>query len=160
MKVTCQHCALPFAVARVTPGRAVYCCSGCALAARVTVDGQGNFPINAALVTALGVGFFYFNQVLFWLLAVLVARTEDGAAGAAPLGWASLALGAVAWLALGYFQLREGARRGADLALAAGVGALLACGAAGGGAAVAAGANALWMAWCLRGLVRGRRALV
>lgn len=157
MKVTCEHCGLPFSVARVAPGRAVYCCSGCALAARVPVDAQGQFPVNAALVTALGVGFVYFNQVLFWLLAVLLARGADGALNAARFAWASLGVGAAVWVALALFQLNAGARRVVDWVVLLAAAALLGCGVANAQPAVAAAGNALLAAWALRGLARKRR---
>lgn len=156
MKVVCEHCGLPFSVGRVAPGRPVYCCSGCALAARVPVDADGQFPVNAALVTALSSGFVFFNQALFWLLGILLARRADAASAtnAGRLALASLAIGAAVWLALAIFQTRAGARRGADffiliLALA-GIGAAFAVCQPG----LAVGANALLAAWALRGLAR------
>ena len=157
MKVTCEHCGLPFSVARAAPGRAIYCCSGCALAARVPVDAQGQFPVNGALVAALGVGFVFFNQVLFWLLAVLLARRNaDGAATAARLVWASLGVGVAVWTALAWFQIAAGARRVADWVVMAAAAGLLACGLANVHPGVAAGGNALLAAWASRGLMRRR----
>jgi len=119
--VVCTHCGLPFRVARVRPDKPVYCCSGCALAARVPVDAEGQFPVNGALVTALGVGFAAFNQLLLWLLALLLAR-EGQVETAAKLTLASLALGGVVWGALASLQIGVGARRVLDLAVL-GVGA-------------------------------------
>jgi hypothetical protein len=158
MKVTCEHCGLPFSVARSVPGKAVYCCSGCALAARVPVDAQGQFPVNAALVTALGLGFVFFNQVLFWLLAVLLARSVDGAANAERFAWASLGVGTAVWIALAVFQGVAGARRITDLAVLAAAAGLLACGVTNLHPGLAAGGNALLAAWALRGLMRKRGA--
>lgn len=157
MKVTCEHCGLPFSVARATPGRAVYCCSGCALAARVPVDASGQFPVNATLVTALGLGFGLFNQLLFWLLALLVAQRSEDAENAARLAWGSSGIGAVVWAALVLCQARVGARRAADcvLAAASGAGLVWACSAAAPGFAFAA--NALFALWSLRGLRRRKR---
>ena len=156
MKVVCQHCALPFSVARVAPGRPVFCCSGCALAARVPVDAQGQFPVNAALLTALGAGFVFFNQLLFWLLAVLLARDEAGAVNAARFAAASLGVGVLVWASLGMIQLREGARRGVDKAVWGLSGLMLGWSVAEALPALAALANALFIAWALRGLARGR----
>lgn len=157
MKVVCEHCGLPFSVARVAPGRKVYCCSGCALAARVPVDAQGQFPVNAALVTALGTGFVFFNQALFWLLAILIARQEAGAVNAGRFATASLVVGVAVWCAVAFFQMREGARRAVDQAMlglaAFGVG----LGFANGAPAYALAGNALLAAWALRGLARKRR---
>ena len=156
MKVTCEHCGLPFSTARSAPGKAVYCCSGCALAARVPVDAQGQFPVNVTLVTALGVGFVFFNQVLFWLLAVLLARSPEGGVNAARFTWASLGVGGAVWLALAVFQVTAGARRVADWAMLVATAGLLACGLWGAQPAVAAGGNAVLAAWALRGLLRRR----
>ncbi len=157
MKVTCEHCGLPFSTPRSEPGRAVYCCSGCALAARVPVDAQGQFPVNAALVTALGVGFVFFNQVLFWLLAVLLARDPDAAANAVRFTWASLGVGVAVGLALASFQISAGARRTADWAVLVAAAGLLACGVVNAHPGVAVGGNALLAAWALRGLMRERK---
>jgi hypothetical protein len=123
--VVCTHCGLPFRVARVRQDKPVYCCSGCALAARVPVDAEGQFPVNGALVTTLGVGFAAFNQLLLWLLALLLAR-EGQVETAATLTLASLALGLGVWGALASLQIGVGARRVLDLAvLGAGAGAVV-----------------------------------
>ena len=123
--VICTHCGLPFRVARVRPDKPVYCCSGCALAARVPVDAEGQFPINGALVTALGVGFAAFNQLLVWLLALLLAR-QGQVQTAATLTLASLAMGIVVCGAVAALQIGVGARRVLDLAvLGAGAGAVV-----------------------------------
>jgi hypothetical protein len=156
MKVVCEHCGLPFSVARPDPGRKVYCCSGCALAARVPVDAKGQFPVNAALVTALGVGFVFFNQVLFWLLAVLLSRqaSETNAINAGRFILASLATALAVWGAVALFQMQSGARRALDWLL---LGATL----LGLGWAlamlrpeIAVIANLVFGAWALRGLAR------
>jgi len=157
MKVTCEHCGLPFAVARATPGRALYCCSGCALAARVPVDASGQFPVNATLVTALGLGFGLFNQLLFWLLAVLVARRDEGLENAERLALVSFAIGAAVWAALVLCQARVGARRLADGVLAAASGAGLAWAWSVATPGLAFAANGLLALWALRGLRRGKR---
>jgi hypothetical protein len=151
--VVCTHCGLPFRVARVTPDKPVYCCSGCALAARVPVDAQGQFPVNGALVTALGVGFVTFNQILFWLLAVLLAR--DGRTDtAAKLVLASLAAGGVVWAALAWLQLAVGARRLLDFAVL-GVGAgVVILGVIALEPCVAFAGNLGVIAWSLRGVRR------
>lgn len=154
MKVVCAHCKLPFSVARVVPGRAVYCCSGCALAARVPVDAQGQFPVNAALLGALGLGFAFFNQALFWLLAVLVARDPEGAANATRLGWASFGVGWGAWMGLAWSQFQAGARRPADVIVGALTLGLWAWAALRASLPLAVLANALFAAWALRGLRR------
>ena len=156
MKVVCEHCGLPFFVGRVAPGKPVYCCSGCALAARVPVDAQGQFPVNAALVSALGVGFVFFNQALFWMLALLLARQSDeaSATNAGRLILASLGAGAVVWLALMFFQARAGALRAVDRVWLAASGVGLGWAAANGRAEIALLCNTLLAAWALRGLAR------
>lgn len=157
MKVVCAHCGLPFSVGRATPGRPVYCCSGCALAARVPVDAQGQFPVNAALVTALGVGFVFFNQALFWLLAVLLERSEGGAINAGRFAWASLGVGVGVWLALRFFQFQAGARTWADWAVSLLALVLIALGLSRHEPWCAVAGNALFAAWAMRGLARKRR---
>lgn len=156
MKVVCEHCGLPFSVARVAPGKPAFCCSGCALAARLPVDANGQFPVNAALATALGVGFVFFNQSLFWLLAILLARRADeaSAVNAGRFEIASLAAGAAVWFALAFFQTGAGARRVVDrlwLAVTlAGLGWALAT----ARPELALAANAGLAGWALRGLAR------
>jgi hypothetical protein len=156
MKVACEHCGLPFSVPRVAPGKAVYCCSGCALAARVPVDAQGQFPVNAALVTALSAGFVFFNQAMFWMLSLLLARRADAASAtnAGRFAVASLALGGATWAALAFFQTRAGARRAVDQALIALSGVVLGWAVSRGRAEIALGANLVLATWALRGLAR------
>lgn len=156
MKVVCEHCALPFTVARVAPGRPVYCCSGCALASRLPVGVNGHFPVNAALVVALGVGFVCFNQILFWLLAVLLARTPAGLVNADSFTWASLGVGIAVWGALGIFQSRAGARRGLDTVVLLGTALVIACGVLTLSPVIAVAGNAVFAVWALRGLARKR----
>jgi hypothetical protein len=167
MKVVCAHCGLPFSVGRAEPGRAMYCCSGCALASRMTTGaGGGSLAMNATLATALGVGFVFFNQVLGWLLAVALARSaaEGGVSGpgdmenAARLAWASLAVGVAVWLALAVSQVRAGARRGRDALVLVATGALVACAVAGESAGGAVAGNAALATWALRGLIGKRGA--
>jgi len=151
--VTCAYCGLPFKVRRVTPGRAVYCCTGCAVASRIPVDAKGDFPVNAALVSALATGFVYFNQLLFWGLATLLAgegRT-DAAATCARVSWCA---GAVTWLVLAVALVRSGPARAADLLLLGASLALVVTGWLMGSLACAAGANGLLLAWSVRGLLK------
>ena len=76
-KIPCVFCGLPVRVSASSEGRPVYCCSGCALAAQIPMDG-GNLPISRQLVVSLAIGFIFFNQFLFWALAVAL-RGEDRA---------------------------------------------------------------------------------
>jgi hypothetical protein len=156
MKVICDQCGLPFSVARIAPGRPVYCCSGCALAARVPVDAQGQFPVNAALGTALTLAFVGFNQVLFWLLAVLLARDPEAEVNALRFGWASLGTGTLFWMVLSTLQWRLGARSSADAVvfILSGCGLFAAFSTA--YPAHAAVANLVLAGWSLRGLHRKR----
>ncbi|MCU0793147.1 MAG: hypothetical protein MUE42_09935 [Opitutaceae bacterium] len=159
MKVVCAHCALPFSVARAPAGRAVYCCSGCAFAARLSSGAEAaESPPGAPLVAAAGAGFVFFNQILLWLLAVLLAREPDGAGRAAALAWTSLGAGAVLLAALGWAQAAAGARRAIDGAVWLGAALLLVCAAVNTSPATALAGNAALAAWALRGLApRGSR---
>lgn len=163
MKAVCEHCGLPFSVGRVAPGRAMYCCSGCALASRLTTDARGTRSVSTALVTVLGVGFVFFNQVLGWLLAVALAR-GSGAGGegdvvnAVRLARASLAVGLVVWLALAFSQVRAGAWRGWDLVALVATAGLVVWAVANRQPALAVVGNAALAAWALRGVVRKRAA--
>jgi peptidoglycan biosynthesis protein MviN/MurJ (putative lipid II flippase) len=153
ISVTCLHCGLPLRVARVTPDKPVYCCSGCALAARVPVDANGQYPVNGTLVTALGVGFVAFNQLLFWLLAVLLAR-EGQSQTAARLLLGSLAAGGLVWLALAWFQVAVGARQIWDIMFLALGACLIALGVIAREPCVALAGNLGLIAWSVRGLRR------
>jgi hypothetical protein len=156
MKVVCEHCGLPFSVPRAVPGKAVYCCSGCALASRVPVDAQGQFPVNAALVSALGGGFVFFNQALFWMLAVLLERRADAGSViyAGRFAIASLMLGVAVWLAVMFFQWNAGALRAPDKAMLGVSGTALGWAFSHGRPELALLGNLILAAWALRGLAR------
>lgn len=151
--VTCDYCGLPFKVRRVEPGRAYYCCSGCAIASRVPVDGRGDFPITPALVAALGVGFVFFNQLLAWLLAALLAG-EGRSELAAKFVLASWITGAAVWLALVVAQARAHGGRVADAGVALLALALGGAGALAGSLACGALGNSLLLAWSVRGVLK------
>lgn len=157
--VVCDHCGLPFRVARVRPGQPVYCCSGCALAARVPVDAQGQFPVNGALVTALGVGFVAFNQLLFWLLAVLLVR-EGQIETAGKLTLASLGAGVAVWGAVVWLQIAVGARRGLDLLVMAVAASALGLAIYSSEPCVALVGNLGLIAWSLRGVRRRKNKIL
>lgn len=156
MKVVCEHCGLPFSVPRAVPGKAVYCCSGCALASRVPVDARGQFPVNAALVSALGGGFVFFNQALFWMLAALLGRRADAESGiqAGRFAIASLALGVAVWGAVMFFQWKTAALRARDKAVLGVGGFVLGWAFAHGRPELALLANLFAGMWALRGLAR------
>jgi hypothetical protein len=166
--VTCGHCGVPFKTRgggrdSRTPGR-YFCCTGCAMLARVPVDEEGRFPVNAQLVSLLATGFLYFNQLLFWLLAALLAMQGKGALSAR-FYWASAAAAAGVWGAVAVLQWRERVARKADvIALAFGVCAWMLAIAPNGGSATAvppawpmAAANTALIAWNMRGILRGRK---
>ena len=152
-KVVCHYCGLPFKAVRVQPGREYFCCSGCAIASRVPVAADGRFPTNPTLLTALGVGFVFFNQLMFALLAVLLVR-EGRLPVAARFETASLAAGALVWLALVAAQWQLGARRRVDTLVVLLTSGLLASAFAAGSPACAAAANAALVAWSVRGFLK------
>jgi hypothetical protein len=163
MKVVCSHCGLPFSIERPARDSAVFCCSGCALAARVLPGAEGDDARPAGpLVAALTIVFVWVNQILSWLLAVLLARRAEAGAeaetSAAGLVWISIGLGAGAWLAVGLVQWRLGARRVADgLVVACGAG-MLASAVWTASPACALAASTAQAAWALRGLGRKKNA--
>ena len=143
----------------------MYCCSGCALASRMTTGADGGpVAMNATLAAALGVGFVFFNQVLGWLLSVALARAGAGGPTGTTswttpegLAWGSLVLGVAVWVAQALFGFRSGAgRRGADLVALVASAGLIAWATIEGRAAWAVLGNAALAAWTLRGLIRKR----
>lgn len=74
---------------------------GAAIASRIPVDAQGNFPVNRTLVAVLAFGLAFFNEALFWLLAHV---GREAVAGRFLLG--SIGLGVVLWLTLVVVQVR------------------------------------------------------
>jgi hypothetical protein len=142
---TCAYCGLPFKVKVLEPGRRHFCCSGCALASRIPVNDTG-LPASGPLVTALALGLGFFNQVLFWTLALTLVR-EGRAATAAGFARLSLGLGLVVWLASALLAWRSGARSWRDAAVLVATGALLALRSPAGAALGSAG----WLLWLGRG---------
>jgi hypothetical protein len=117
-QVQCHYCELPFKVRQVGAGQATYCCSGCALASRLSAAGaDGQFSVTAGLVAALGVAFGFFNEVLFGALALALAQ-EHRAAPALIFARISAGLGLVMWIALAWAIGRSPARRASDAAVA------------------------------------------
>jgi len=125
------------------------------MANRLPIDEKGQFPVNAPLVSALAVGFLFFNELLFWLVAVLLVR-EGRMALAVRFFWLAGGASLAVWLGLAFLLLKEKAARVADvLLMALGLGVCL----------VAfrrlpplpleiALANAGLIAWSLRGVLR------
>lgn len=159
-RLNCDYCGLPFrAPYKPAAGDKAYCCSGCAMASRLGIEG-GEFPVSPQLVFDLLFAFAVFNQFLLWLLAVALVRDGrlDGAALCLRI---SAGLGALAYLATLVWQWRSrwlGVSDGFVFALLAGPvagGAVLAwLGQGGLGAPVLAGANLLLLAWQARGFLR------
>lgn len=117
-RIQCRYCGLPFRVRQVEAGRAYYCCSGCALASRLPKVGEGGqFPVTPALVAALGVGFAFFNEVLFWTLAIALDR-EHRADPALLFAQISAGLGVLVWAALAAGMWRAPVRRWTDALMA------------------------------------------
>jgi hypothetical protein len=158
--VACRYCGLPFKVSRVEPGRDYFCCTGCAMLARVPVDPQGQFPVNSHLISALVTGFLYFNQLLFWLLSILLARDAAQSELAQRFGWLAAAAAFVVWAAVLIVQLREKSARAGDFVVAALALAVhgLAFRVLPPSAVCMAAANAVLLLWSVRGLLRRKRA--
>ncbi len=152
-KVSCHYCGLPFKAVRVQPGREYFCCSGCAIASRVPVDADGKFPANPTLLTAMAVGFVFFNQLMFWLLAILLVR-EGKMPASVKFETISLTLGMITWLALVMAQWRLGARRWIDAFVGVLTVGLLASGFSTGSLACAVTANAALVVWSVRGFFK------
>lgn len=159
-RLTCDYCGLPFrAPYKPTAGAKAFCCSGCAMASRLGIEGD-QFPVSPQLVFDLLFAFGVFNQFLLWLLAVALLRDGSGA-GAVLCFRISVALGAAAYLAALGWQGHSrwlSASDGFVFALLIGpviAGAVVVCLGQGTlGALVAAGANLFLLLWQARGILR------
>ena len=159
-RLTCDYCGLPFrAPYKPAPGTKAYCCSGCALASRLGIEGE-KFPITPQLLFDLGFAFGVFNQLLLVLLGVALRR--DGRAEAAALCvLTSAGLGAVLYLAAIVWQWRSRWLQASDAFVYALLGAPLLGGAVlalwlrrGDAALLAAVANLVLLLWQARGFLR------
>ncbi len=157
--VACRYCGLPFKVRRIEPGRDYFCCTGCAMLARVPVDQSGQFPVNAQLISILVVGFLYFNQLLFWLLGVLIGRDLAQAETALRFGWLTAATAVAVWLVVVVIQWRERTMRRADWVVAALVAIvfIIAWRERPPVAWMMAAANGCWLIFQARGLLQRKR---
>lgn len=149
-QVQCQYCRLPFKVRRVEAGRAYYCCSGCALASRLPPGGaEGQYPVTPALIATVVVGFVYFNEVLFWTVALALAQ-EGRADPARTFARLSVGLGGLVLGGLLAGLWRAAVHRWSDALVALVALALVAVavgpGFSPGGAVGANAALALWVA--------------
>jgi hypothetical protein len=117
-RIQCSYCGLPFNVRNAAPDRAYYCCSGCALASRLPKTGErGEFPVTPALIVALGAGFAFFNQVLFWSLEIALTHQKH-MAQAMLFSRVSAGLGILVWGVLVAAVARAESRRWTDAAMA------------------------------------------
>jgi Cu2+-exporting ATPase len=111
----CGHCGLP--VLGQPGGGLVYCCSGCALAHRITGGGAGHGQATGLLM-AVGVGAFLAMNVMMLSFVLYSGRGEaDRPAGEAWVRWALLVLATPALLLLGAPFLERGLRRLAQRSL-------------------------------------------
>ena len=113
-RIQCSYCGLPFNVRQVEPGRAYFCCSGCALVSRLPQPGAGGeFPVTPALIVALGAGFAFFNQVLFWALGIALVH-DQRMAQAVLFARVSAGLGVAVWVTLVAAVARASVRHWTD----------------------------------------------
>lgn len=106
----CAHCGLPVAGAKaqVTP---FYCCTGCALAHRIT-GGEAGHGVATGMLMAVGVGAFLAMNVMMLSFVLYSGRGEaDRLAGEAWVRWALLLLATPALVLLGAPFLTRGVRR-------------------------------------------------
>lgn len=114
-KVPCTFCGLPVRVSSKVPDQPVYCCSGCALAAQIPM-GENGLPISGQLIAALAIGFGYFNQFLFWSLA-LALRGEGRDVLAGRFDLVTLVVGIVVLIGTAAVFLAAKVHRWTDWAL-------------------------------------------
>jgi hypothetical protein len=158
-QVTCEFCRLPFRVRSVAEGATYFCCSGCALAARIPIGADGQLPVSRALVAAVALGFGLFNQALFGVLGLASMREGRIPAGET-FTLVSLVVGAFAAAAAVGFAVLPGTRRWTDAAVA--VGALAVAAWSGLQVAASVAAASLWLlavntllaTWLARGWLR------
>jgi hypothetical protein len=72
-RLVCSYCGLPFRSLRPADSEPMYCCSGCAMAARLNISGE-KFPVTPQLVYGLLLGFGIFNQALLIALALALVN--------------------------------------------------------------------------------------
>ena len=154
----CRWCGNLAAGDRGSEAVETFCCVGCALRARIPVDADGQFPVNAQLTSVLAVGFLYFNELLFWTLGTL-GKAKLGAVLSERMLWVAAAAALLVWLAVRIIQRREKCSHGRDiivsmLVLAVHVVSLVFPERAG---LCMAGANAGLLAWSARGLIRKKK---
>lgn len=96
----CAHCGLPLVGGRERPGPA-YCCSGCALAHRLTGGGEGHGKATGLLMS-VGIGAFLALNVMMLSFVLYTGGAEaDRASGEGWVRWALLLLATPAFALLG-----------------------------------------------------------
>ncbi len=159
-RLTCDYCGLPFrAPYKPAAGEKAFCCSGCAMASKLGIEGEA-FPVSPQLVFDLLLGFGVFNQFLLLLLATALRR--DGRADGAELCLVVAGLLALAlYLAALAWQWSSRWLRVSDAVLFALLAAPVLGGAVvtvalkrGDAALVAAVANLVLVLWQARGFLR------
>ncbi len=122
----CAHCGLPLVRAGRRQGP-LYCCSGCALAHRIT-GGEAGHGRATGLLMAVGIGAFLAMNVMMLSLILYTGTAEsDRMAGEAWVRWALLLLATPAVVLLGGPFLARGMwrlgrrRLDADVLIAVGV---------------------------------------
>jgi hypothetical protein len=159
-RLTCDYCGLPIGEPpEPAAGGTAFCCSGCAMASRLGIEGD-QFPVTPQLIFDLLFGFGVFNQFLLVLFAA--ARRSDGRAEAAALCVAiSAGLGVTLYLAALGWQWRGRWLRASDVWLYAllaapvlGGAAVAVCLKRGDAALVSAVVNLALAGWLGRGFLR------
>jgi len=167
-RAVCSYCGIPFRVfGDGARDGADYCCSGCAMAARLNVSAE-KFPVTPQLVYLLILAFGVFNQALLIVLALALVN-EGRAQTAERFAAASAIVAIVLFAAALVWQWRARLVRATDIivfALAAGLAVTDAFllfdarfGAASLAGLVATGSAALWQSrgFARRWLGRARR---
>jgi heavy metal translocating P-type ATPase len=109
----CAHCGLPLSIGRRERREEgpAYCCSGCALAHRISGGGAGHGRATGLLMS-VGIGAFLALNVMMLSFVLYTGTAEaDRAAGEAWVRWAVLALATPAVLLLGSPFLTRGLRQ-------------------------------------------------
>ncbi|HEY9154246.1 MAG TPA: hypothetical protein VIM69_03890 [Opitutaceae bacterium] len=115
---TCEYCGHTFSVLKsVVKGGGEFCNLGCAVRARVPVDGQGNFPVNQHLIATLLVGFLFLNQAMLAGLSAMLSQ-RGRVETSLKMAWASFVLGGLVWIGTLLVQRREKVGRGKDFVFA------------------------------------------
>jgi len=112
-RLVCSYCGIPFRSRGPAGTEPVYCCSGCAMASRMSIQGS-EFPVTPQLVFGLVLGFAIFNQLLLLVLSLALVR-EERADTAALFAGISAVLGVVVFAAAFVWQLHSRLFRTTDV---------------------------------------------